>query len=129
MRALPVCLLALMLSGCSMLSRSPVEPVQSTVTPPAKSEPAKPKATRPAPVRIYTDATELVGKPFRELGEVTGESCQPRIKTLRPISRRRASACRLTLQNESQCRAAAPLRSDQRNSGLLPPGRLPWFSA
>ncbi|MFH5021910.1 Rcs stress response system protein RcsF [Klebsiella michiganensis] len=76
MRALPVCLLALMLSGCSMLSRSPVEPVQSTVTPPAKSEPAKPKATRPAPVRIYTDATELVGKPFRELGEVTGESCQ-----------------------------------------------------
>lgn len=76
MRALPVCLLALMLSGCSMLSRSPVEPVQSTVTPPAKSEPAKPKATRPAPVRIYTDATELVGKPFRELGEVTGESCR-----------------------------------------------------
>ena len=76
MRALPVCLLALMLSGCSMLSRSPVEPVQSTVTPPAKSEPAKPKATRPAPVRIYTNATELVGKPFRELGEVTGESCQ-----------------------------------------------------
>ena len=76
MRALPVCLLALMLSGCSMLSRSPVEPVQSTVTQPAKSEPAKPKATRPAPLRIYTDATELVGKPFRELGEVTGESCQ-----------------------------------------------------
>ena len=76
MRALPICLLALMLSGCSMLSRSPVEPVQSTVTPPAKSEPAKPKVTRPAPVRIYTDATELVGKPFRELGEVTGESCQ-----------------------------------------------------
>ncbi|MCJ8605708.1 Rcs stress response system protein RcsF, partial [Klebsiella pneumoniae] len=26
MRALPICLLALMLSGCSMLSRSPVEP-------------------------------------------------------------------------------------------------------
>ncbi|MGP4872953.1 Rcs stress response system protein RcsF, partial [Klebsiella pneumoniae] len=25
MRALPICLLALMLSGCSMLSRSPVE--------------------------------------------------------------------------------------------------------
>jgi RcsF protein len=59
-----------------MLSRSPVEPVQSTVIPPAKSEPAKTKAMRPAPVRIYTDATELVGKPFRELGEVTGESCQ-----------------------------------------------------
>ena len=61
MRALPVCLLALMLSGCSMLSRSPVEPVQSTATAPAKTEPAKPKAVRPAPVRIYTDASALVG--------------------------------------------------------------------
>lgn len=76
MRALPICLLALMLSGCSMLSRSPVEPVQSTATAPAKTEPAKPKAVRPAPVRIYIDASALVGKPFRDLGEVTGESCQ-----------------------------------------------------
>ena len=42
MRALPICLLALMLSGCSMLSRSPVEPVKSTATPP-KVEPEKPK--------------------------------------------------------------------------------------
>ncbi len=42
----------------------------------AKTEPAKPKAVRPAPVRIYTDASALVGKPFRDLGEVTGESCQ-----------------------------------------------------
>ncbi len=75
MRALPICLLALMLSGCSMLSRSPVEPVQSTATPP-KAEPAKPKAPRAAPVRIITKADELVGKPFRELGEVSGESCR-----------------------------------------------------
>ncbi|MGL3814857.1 Rcs stress response system protein RcsF [Klebsiella pneumoniae] len=76
MRALPICLVALMLSGCSMLSRSPVEPAQSTATPPVKSEPSKPRATRPAPVRIYTDASELVGKPFRDLGEVCGDSCQ-----------------------------------------------------
>lgn len=75
MRALPICLLALMLSGCSLLSRSPVEPVQSSAATP-KSEPAKPKVTRPAPVRIITDAQDLVGKPFRDLGEVTGESCQ-----------------------------------------------------
>lgn len=58
-----------------MLSRSPVEPVQSTATPP-KAEPVKPKAPRPAPVRIITKADDLVGKPFRELGEVSGESCQ-----------------------------------------------------
>ncbi|GDX07741.1 Rcs stress response system protein RcsF [Buttiauxella sp. A111] len=75
MRALPICLLAVMLSGCTMLDRSPVEPVQSTVTP-QKTEPAKPKAVRPAPVKIYTNAEELVGKPFRDLGEVSGESCQ-----------------------------------------------------
>lgn len=75
MRALPICLLALMLSGCSMLSRSPVEPVKSTPAP-VKAEPAKPKVPRPAPVKIYTKAEDLVGKPFRDLGEVTGESCQ-----------------------------------------------------
>ncbi|MCE0802048.1 Rcs stress response system protein RcsF [Buttiauxella sp. A2-C1_F] len=75
MRALPICLLAVMLSGCTMLSRSPVEPVKSTATAPTP-EPAKPKAPRPAPVRIYTNAEELVGKPFRDLGEVSGDSCQ-----------------------------------------------------
>ncbi|MCT4705106.1 Rcs stress response system protein RcsF [Enterobacteriaceae bacterium H11S18] len=75
MRALPICLVAVLLSGCSALDRSPVEPVQSTATP-AKVEPAKPKAPRPAPVKIYTNAEELVGKPFRDLGEVSGDSCQ-----------------------------------------------------
>lgn len=75
MRALPICLLALMVSGCSMISRSPVEPVKSTAAP-AKVEPPKPQAPRPAPVRIYTNAEDLVGKPFRDLGEVSGESCQ-----------------------------------------------------
>lgn len=75
MRALPICLLALMLSGCSMLSRSPAEPVQSTATP-KHAEPAKVNVPRPVPVRIYTNAEELLGKPFRDLGEVTGDSCQ-----------------------------------------------------
>ena len=53
MRALPICLVALMLSGCSMLSRSPVEPVQSTAPQP-KAEPAKPKAPRATPPSIPT---------------------------------------------------------------------------
>ncbi len=75
MRALPICLLALMLSGCSLLSRSPVEPTQSTAAP-VKRQPVKPKIARPAPVKIYTNAEDLVGKPFKDLGEVTGESCQ-----------------------------------------------------
>jgi RcsF protein len=75
MRALPICLLALMLSGCSILSRSPVEPTQSTATAP-KTEPTRPKPPRAAPVKIYTNAEDLVGKPFRDLGEVSGDSCQ-----------------------------------------------------
>ncbi|MBK4714067.1 MULTISPECIES: Rcs stress response system protein RcsF [Tenebrionibacter/Tenebrionicola group] len=75
MRALPICLLALTLSGCTLLNRSPVEPVESTA-PPVKPEPVRPKAPRPAPVKIYTKAEALVGKPFRDLGEVTGEACQ-----------------------------------------------------
>jgi len=58
-----------------MLNRSPVEPVQSTATP-VKTETAKPKAQRAAPVRIITNAEDLVGKPFRDLGEVSGDSCQ-----------------------------------------------------
>ncbi|EPN9383497.1 Rcs stress response system protein RcsF [Cronobacter malonaticus] len=75
MRALPICLLAFILSGCSVLSRSPVEPVQSTASP-QKSEPVRQKTVRPAPVKIYTNAADLVGKPFRDLGEVSAESCQ-----------------------------------------------------
>ncbi|NUU66006.1 Rcs stress response system protein RcsF [Enterobacteriaceae bacterium BIT-l23] len=75
MRALPICLLALMLSGCSILSRSPVEPTQSTATAP-KTEPTRPRTPRAAPVKIYTNAEDLVGKPFRDLGEVSGDSCQ-----------------------------------------------------
>ncbi|EKK5244271.1 Rcs stress response system protein RcsF [Cronobacter sakazakii] len=75
MRALPICLLAFILSGCSVLSRSPVEPVQSTASP-QKSEQVRQKTVRPAPVKIYTNAADLVGKPFRDLGEVSGESCQ-----------------------------------------------------
>ncbi|MTD40929.1 Rcs stress response system protein RcsF [Erwinia sp. CPCC 100877] len=75
MRALPICLLALMLSGCSILSRSPVAPPQSTTIAP-KKEPSRPKTARAAPVKIYTNAEDLVGKPFRDLGEVSGDSCQ-----------------------------------------------------
>ncbi len=76
MRALPICLLALMLSGCSMLSRSPVEPVQSNAATPPKAEPVKAKVSLPAPVRVITNPEELIGKTFRDLGEVSGDSCQ-----------------------------------------------------
>ncbi|QKJ85942.1 Outer membrane lipoprotein RcsF [Paramixta manurensis] len=76
MRALPLCLLALSLTGCSLLHK-PYQPISSPTTQPTQSEPARSKpAPRPAPVKLYTNAADLVSKPFRDLGEVSGESCQ-----------------------------------------------------
>ncbi|KAA5969206.1 Rcs stress response system protein RcsF [Pantoea sp. M_9] len=74
MRFLPLCLLALMLTGCVReyhpISSAPSRPQQSSAQPQRKPAP------RPAPVKIYTDATDLVSNPFRDLGEVSGEDCQ-----------------------------------------------------
>ena len=73
MRFLPLCLLALMLTGCVReyhpISSAPSRSQQS-------SEPTHKATPRPAPVKVYTDATDLVSKPFRDLGEVSGEDCQ-----------------------------------------------------
>ncbi|MEM6162196.1 Rcs stress response system protein RcsF [Erwinia sp. P6884] len=98
MRVLPLCLLALSLTGCSLLHKpyKPVEPFkQTTQTEPARSKPASP----PAPVKLYTDAGDLVSKPFRDLGEVYGNDCQatsqsspPNINTARKRMQIRASA-------------------------------------
>ncbi|WNN45206.1 Rcs stress response system protein RcsF [Winslowiella toletana] len=76
MRVLPLCLLALSLTGCSMLHKSP-EPVSGSTTQSTQSEPVRAKpAPRPAPVKLYTNAEDLVSKPFRDLGEVSGDDCQ-----------------------------------------------------
>jgi RcsF protein len=73
MRFLPLCLLALMLTGCVReyhpISSAPSHPQQS-------SEPTRKPTYRPAPVKVYTDAADLVSKPFRDLGEVSAEDCQ-----------------------------------------------------
>ncbi|NIF21093.1 Rcs stress response system protein RcsF [Candidatus Pantoea multigeneris] len=73
MRFIPLCLLALLLTGC-VHEYHPI----SSATPATQhgSEPARKPAPRPAPVKIYTDATDLVSKPFRDLGEVSGDDCQ-----------------------------------------------------
>ena len=95
MRALPICLLALMLSGCSMLSRSPVEPAQSTATPPVKSEPSKPRATRPAPVRITPMRQSWLVNRSAIWVKYLASPARLRIRILRRISPPRASACKL----------------------------------
>ena len=35
-------------------------------------------------IKIYTKAQEIVGEPFRDLGEVSGESCQVSSRDARP---------------------------------------------
>lgn len=48
---------------------APVSPLNNT---PA----AHKTSTRPLPAKLYKTADELVGKPFRDLGEVSGSVCQ-----------------------------------------------------
>ncbi|EHD20322.1 MULTISPECIES: Rcs stress response system protein RcsF [Brenneria] len=76
MRALPLMLLAMSLTGCSLLQKSPA-PAPQPVSEPKVEPVAKPKPVpRPALAVLYKSAEELVGKPFRDLGEVSGSSCQ-----------------------------------------------------
>ncbi|ACY83397.1 Rcs stress response system protein RcsF [Edwardsiella piscicida] len=81
MRALPLCLLtaSLALSGCSLLSRpaAPIKPLAADRTPETV---AKPRAVTPrqTPITLYESAEDLIGKPFRDLGEVSGSVCQTR---------------------------------------------------
>lgn len=76
MRALPLCLLALLLTGCTATHKTqPIFNERPVVEQPKVVKP-KPAPARPAPVKLYKDATALVGTPFRDLGEVSGESCQ-----------------------------------------------------
>ncbi|CAK6496080.1 Outer membrane lipoprotein RcsF [Pantoea sp. Nvir] len=73
MRLLPLCLLALMLTGC-VHEYHPISSAPAHSQP--SREPARKPAPRPAPVKVYTDAADLVSKPFRDLGEVAGDDCQ-----------------------------------------------------
>ena len=76
MRALPGCILVLSLTGCSWL-HSPASTTggQHTAITPYKSSATEHKAAA-RPAKLYKSAEELVGKPFRDLGEVYGSTCQ-----------------------------------------------------
>ena len=97
MRALPLCLLSLSLTGCSLLHK-PYKPITAPETRPTNTESHPRPAVRPTPVKLYTDTTELLSNPFRDLGEVSGEDCQtnrqdspPNINTARKRMQIRAS--------------------------------------
>ncbi|KGT94792.1 membrane protein [Erwinia typographi] len=109
MRVLSLCLLALSLTGCSLMQKpyKPVEPFkQTTQTQPEHIKPAP----RPVPVKLYTDASDLVSKPFRDLGEVYGDDCQasaqsspPNINTARKRMQIRASSMKANAVLVHQC--------------------------
>ncbi len=80
MRAIPLVFLALSLTGCSLLQPKTVPAPQPTIEP-AVEAPAKPKPVqRPATAVLYNNAEELVGKPFRDMGEVSGSVCQASVQ-------------------------------------------------
>ncbi len=78
MRVLPGCIMVLSLTGCSWIH----SPASSTanqhiaITPLSSTDSAKKTVPRPLPAKLYKSAEELVGKPFRDLGEVYGSTCQ-----------------------------------------------------
>lgn len=109
MRVLPLCLLALSLTGCSLLHKpyKPVEPFKKTTQ--TQSGASKPQP-RPVPVKLYTDASDLVSKPFRDLGEVYGDDCQataqsspPNLNTARKRMQIHASGMKANAVLVHQC--------------------------
>lgn len=82
MRALPLCLLALSLTGCSMLQSKPSTTETLVKQPPPVTKTSPTVAPRPAPVKLYKSAEELVGKPFRDLGKCPVNLANRRFRTL-----------------------------------------------
>ncbi|MFJ5332297.1 Rcs stress response system protein RcsF [Pectobacterium versatile] len=77
MRAVPFILLAMSLTGCSLFQKPPAPAPQPAIETKTVEPTPKPKpAARPTPAVLYKSAEELVGKPFRDMGEVSGSSCQ-----------------------------------------------------
>ncbi|MFC3396513.1 Rcs stress response system protein RcsF [Brenneria rubrifaciens] len=123
MRVVPLILLTVSLTGCSLIEKSPApdsQPVSET-----KAEPvAKPKpAPRPAPAVLYQSAEELVGKPFRDMGEVSGSSCQvsakdapPSIANARKRMQSRATAIKANAVLLHECQIIADVAGCYRQT-------------
>ncbi len=75
MRLFPLCVFALMLTGCSVRHETPAQ--HQPLSPVRHNEPSRNKPVhRATPVQIFTSPTDLISKPFRDLGEVSGDDCQ-----------------------------------------------------
>lgn len=88
MRVLAIVLFALMLSGCTLLTSLlttssaiqfaalSAESTAKAADTPSLFTLASYSLPLPAPVIIYTTVASLADKPFRDLGEVSGDACQ-----------------------------------------------------
>lgn len=76
MRCLLFALSALLLSGCNLIhtTHKPLLHPGSASTQTTEVNYSKPSPSRL--VHVYTNAEDLVSKPFRDLGEVRGNDCQ-----------------------------------------------------
>ncbi|WON75961.1 Rcs stress response system protein RcsF [Serratia sp. UGAL515B_01] len=108
MRVLPLCMLVLALAGCSTQHTAPPTTESISTQAPATQVKAEP-AARQAPATLYRNAEELVGKPFRDLGEVAGSVCQLSIQDPPPNL---ATARRQMQVRASQMKANAVLLHD-----------------
>lgn len=98
MRVFPLGLLALMLTGCSTWHSSSSHNLTSPANSASGNTTTSVSGSRATPV-VYSSVDELAGKPFRELGTVSGESCQatvqdtpPNLATARKRMQSRASS-------------------------------------
>ncbi|WP_241622515.1 Rcs stress response system protein RcsF [Rosenbergiella australiborealis] len=76
-RLLPLCMVIVGLTGCTTAYK-PVEPFpEKNLT---QNHDRVHKMHRASSLQLYTDPAELINKPFRDLGEVSGEDCQASIQ-------------------------------------------------
>ncbi|WKX25886.1 Rcs stress response system protein RcsF [Tatumella ptyseos] len=105
---LPLCMVVVGLVGCTTQYK-PVEPF------PEKSqtlhqEKGRKTVHRVTPVQLYTNPADLINKPFRDLGEVSGEDCQanaqsspPNLNTARKRMQVKASSLKANAVLVHQC--------------------------
>ncbi|PVZ85384.1 Rcs stress response system protein RcsF [Serratia sp. S1B] len=98
MRVFPLGLLALMLTGCSSWHGSSSHNLIPQTSSTSDDTTASVSGSRTTAV-VYSSVDQLAGKPFRELGTVSGESCQatvqdtpPNLATARQRMQSRASS-------------------------------------
>ncbi|MFP1723169.1 Rcs stress response system protein RcsF [Lonsdalea quercina] len=124
MRALPIVMLSLSLTGCSLLHKSTTPTTSQPETPSAVETTPKSKPTPPAtPAVLYKSAEELVGKPFHDMGEVSGSSCQataqdpqPSIATARKRLQSRATNLKANAVLLHECQIVSDVDSCYRQA-------------